>query len=397
MKKVLFVITALETGGAEKSLVNLLNCLDYNRYQVDLLLFKKMGAFLDQVPKEVNVIDAPDDIAQLYGAHGCGLSGFYRKCVRYAGGAVMKILCKNRPGVGHQLRWVYVYKHNIKPFTKEYDIAIAYMHLEPMYYVADKVKAKKKIGWVHIDYSALKSDEVRDNRLFAKFDHVVSISDECVNVLRRRFSNCADRFVMLPNLTSSVLTRKMAEIYSPEEYEEVRLSDMNKKILLSIGRLNSQKGFDYAIDAAKILRDMQISFMWYIIGQGELEASLMKQIQECGVQEYVKLLGVRSNPYPYMRGADVIVQPSRYEGKSVVLDEAKILCKQIVVSNYRTVVDQIIDGKEGVIVDMTPEGVAQGIKGLLDKPESGSSLVDYLKMHNYGNENEVEKYYEIME
>ncbi|WP_186328840.1 glycosyltransferase [Bacillus sp. X1(2014)] len=397
MKKVLFVISALNTGGAEKSLVNSLNLFDYSKYKVDLLLFKHEGAFIKQVPKEVNILSIPNTLKYAFkplDPDGIKkISSLNVGFRRYVGTFYTRLRYRSNTNKGKQFRWNTFYRNAIKDLPGEYDVAISYMHGEAMYYVADKVKAKKKITWVHNDYNADGFDRELDRPYFAKFNRIVSISDECVKIFSDIFSDFADRTVSIPNLTSSSFIKKMALDFLPNEYKAVRATDPKKPILLSIGRLSSQKGFDVAIQAAKVMQDQNINFIWYIIGQGELREKLQKQINDAQVENKVILLGTRENPYPYCHFCDIVVQPSRYEGKSVVLDEAKILAKPIVVSNYDTVKDQIIGGSEGIIVPLEPHQIAEAIIDLLSNPNKRLQLSDFLQKHEYGNEDLVEMYY----
>ena len=159
--------------------------------------------------------------------------------------------------------------------------------------------------------------------------------------------------------------------------------------IVSIGRLTEQKGFDFAIDAAKILTEKGFKFCWYILGEGPLRKSLETQIKLNGVSDYIRLLGIRSNPYPYIKYADIFVMPSRYEGKSIALDEAKVLCKPIVVTNYPSVNDAIIDGQNGMIVDIDAESIAKGILALYNNDILKSLFVNNLKIEDNSNEHRV--------
>ena len=172
---------------------------------------------------------------------------------------------------------------------------------------------------------------------------------------------------------------------------------MNRSNILSVGRLWNQKGFDLAIDAAAVLKQQGIDFAWYIIGEGSLRAPLQKQIDALGLSDCFLLLGTRENPYPYMKHCDMLVQPSRYEGKSVVLDEAKMLCVPIVATAYPTVGDQIVDGKEGVITEMSAQGIADGILRIMKDEQLRNRLKTYLSEHEYGNQNEIRKYMKILD
>ncbi|ULT56207.1 glycosyltransferase [Neobacillus drentensis] len=397
MKKVLFVISALTTGGAEKSLVNLLSLFDYSKYKVDLLLFKHEGIFIKQVPKEVNILNIPSTLKYAFkplDSDGVRkISSLNAGFRRYLGTFYTRLRYNGNTNKGKQIRWNTFYRNAIKDLPGQYDVAFSYMHGEAMYYVADKVNAKKKITWVHNDYNADGFDKELDRPYFAKFDRIVSISDECIKIFSDIFPDFADKSICIPNLTSSSLIKKLALDFLPNEYKEVRAMEPEKAILLSIGRLSSQKGFDVAIQTAKIMQDQNINFIWYIIGQGELKEKLKKQINEAKVEDKVILLGTRENPYPYCYYCDLVVQPSRYEGKSVVLDEAKILAKPIVVSNYDTVRDQILEGSEGIVIPLEPHQIALAIIDLLNNPHKRNHLCEYLQSHEYGNEDLIEMYY----
>ena len=399
MVKVLFVISALEAGGAEKSLINLLNLFDYNRYQVDLLLFKKEGIFMDQIPEEVRIIEAPDDLFYLYNIHGRqikhALGAFPSIIARITGTIYRNYFVRNKSYPGTQIRWNKFYKKHISIFNDEYDIAISYMHGEVMYYVAEKIKARKKITWVHNDYRALKLKPETDYPYLCSFDKIATISDECVDILTQVFPQIKDKVVSIPNLTSSSLIRKRAELYYPEEYKDS--CNANKVIILSIGRLNYQKGFDIAIKIAAEMKKRGLQFVWYIIGQGTEQEHLTELINQFGLKEEFVLLGIRENPYPYIKNADIIVQPSRYEGKSVVIDEAKILHKPIVVSDYATVRDQITNENEGIISKLEVENFAEALEKLIQSKDLRDNYEEYLNQHEYGNDSMVEMYYKLME
>ena len=254
-----------------------------------------------------------------------------------------------------------------------------------------KVCADKKILWVHNDYDKLDGEDAFFKAYFSKADYVVSISTRCVEILQKVFPDISGKFCMLPNLTSSSFIKKMSGEFIPKEYE----TDI--PVLLSVGRLSRQKGFDYAIDAAALLKKAGYRFKWYVLGIGELQEELETRIQEKEVDDCFKLLGNRENPYPYIKNCTIVVQSSRFEGKSVVLDEAKILAKPIVVTNYATVKDQITDGKEGLVVSMTPKGIADGIEKMLTDSALIQNIKEYLSAHEYGNQEEVQKYMELIE
>ena len=171
----------------------------------------------------------------------------------------------------------------------------------------------------------------------------------------------------------------------------VEFEEQNRVKLLSVGRLGAQKGFDLAIKSAKILKDRGVDFIWIILGEGPDRKKLQEQIDADELNNNVKLIGIRSNPYVYIKKCDIFVQTSRFEGKSIVLDEAKIFCKPIVVTNYPTVGDSIVDGQNGLIVEMDECSIADGIQRLLENTILAESFVSELRKAE-GNEKELNRY-----
>lgn len=384
-KTILFVMSSLYNGGAEKSLVNLLCEMDYDKYEVDLLLFKKKGLFLNQIPKEVNVLDRPKRLTELYDD---GFSLNLGGVVKAIGTCVANIFDK-RYNYRKGFRWKWFYRLYLKQLPKHYDIAFAGINGDVEYYVGDKVKADKKIVMVHSDYISSEFPKKYDFSYFDSADAVGSISDRCVEILQECFPEMSNKFRVLKNITSSKLVHKRAGEFYPEEFTTAK-----ELIILSIGRLSVEKGFDMAIEAARILKESGMKFVWYIIGGGAEEANLKHLIESYQLEKKVKLLGVQENPYPYIKNCDIFAQTSRFEGKSVVLDEAKILAKPILATAYPTVHDQLTD-EEGMVVEMSPEGIVQGILQCTDKKRA--ELTAYLSSREYGNQEEIMKYYEVFE
>lgn len=390
MKKILIVMTSLYNGGAEKSLVNFLNEIEEGKYQIDLLLFKRSGMFLTQVPSWVNILETPEDLKALYMPQKLSNKNISKAICRYVGTAISKIFtCNSRAQRG--MRWKYFYSRQIDKLPENYDIALGYISGEVLYYISEKVHAEKKVVWIHNDYRSAQHPKKYDLPHLEKMDRIVSISSNCVDILKEEFPHLADRVCMLPNITSSIVVHNQANKFYPREYKK------NIFKILSIGRLFSQKGFDIAIDAAKLLKQEGYKFCWYIIGTGEEQEAFEKQIKDNDVVDSVKLLGSKENPYPYIKNCDLFAQTSRYEGKSVVLDEAKILAKTILVTAYPTVGDQIKKNLEGLVVPLNKEGVASGIKKLMNNEELSKSFSKYLMEHEYGNQDVIELYYELIE
>lgn len=389
LKKILIVMLSLYNGGAEKSLVNFLNELPEDKYELDLLLFKREGIYLQQIPSHVNLLDTPIDIRLLYSPLHKAKRMFFTKFF----GTLFSRLLYGASYKAAGFRWKYFYSKCIEKLDKKYDVAIAYISGEILWFVDEKVHADKKITWVHIDYKEAKLSRECDYPHYKNLDAIVTISEKCADILKEVFPEFTDKIYNIPNITSSVVLRRRAEEFYPEEYQ----NSHKRYKLLSVGRLTKQKGFDMAVSAAALLKKAGVSFDWFIIGNGPLEKQLERQIKKEGVEDCFKLIGVRENPYPYMKNCDLMVQSSRYEGKSVVLDEAKILARPIVATNYPTVKDQIIDGEEGIVAEMSPQGIAAGIEKLLQNQDLVQQIKAYLSQHEYGNQQDVKKYIDLID
>lgn len=358
--KLLFVIPSLGAGGAEKSLVNLLVELDYTKYEVDLFLIAKNGMFQQLVPTEVNILETPPLLETFALSPLKSFAHFFIKGKWSLIYHKLMLILNNRlikdTNLAEQKNWKH-FKHFIPPLTKTYDAAIGYLEKTSNYIVADRTNAKKKIGWIHNDYKKLGLKEEIDAVCFSKLDLIVSVSEECVESLKAVFPKYIAKFKMLENIVAIKQMQVKSNVFLDEKY--------NERYILSIGRLDSQKNFSLAIKTCKLLKSKGVHLQWLVIGEGELRMQLEQQIKEAGLGNDFILLGLKANPYPYIKNAFIYCQPSLFEGKSIAIDEAKLLCKPIVVTNFSTVYDQITDGQTGLISEMNPEALAKNIERLV--------------------------------
>ena len=394
-KRLLFVMESMGSGGGERSLLTLLQLMDYGKYDVDLLLFSPSGLFMDMIPPQVNLISFGTGYDRFVQPMGTSVKayltmgdfiGAYNR-IRYS----KTVNGKNGSSLYRdQLAWKYMCRA-IENTLPEYDAAIGYLEGKPNFFVADCVKAKVKIGYVHNDYNKLKMDKELDRKFFDKMDYLVSVSEKCCEVLKEVFSEHAKKVRMIENITSPLVLKKMSE-EKAAEYKNVK-----GKIFLTIGRLSQQKGYDIAVDAAEILMKNGVDFKWFAIGRGELQAEIEQKIKEKNLEDKFILLGERANPYPYIAGCDIYVQPSYFEGKSIAIDEAKCFAKPIVATKFTTVLDQLTDGETAVLAEIDAESVAEKIMQLIADNELCRTLGENLKKEKLGNEEEIEKFYGMLD
>lgn len=168
------------------------------------------------------------------------------------------------------------------------------------------------------------------------------------------------------------------------------------KRLLSVGRFSYAKNYDNVPDICKRILENGIDIRWFLIGFGAEESFIRRQIEKFGMQQHVIILGKKENPYPYIKACDIYVQPSRYEGKSVTVREAQMLCKPVVVTDYPTASSQIHNGTDGIIVPLDNKQCAEGIAKFIVNDTLQNSIKEYLRTHDYGNEKEIEKLYSLI-
>lgn len=388
-KNLLFILPSLSGGGAEKSLITLLSLIDYSRYNVDLFLFRREGLFLPNVPEEVNIIDGGEGYSSFDGE----AAAYIKKCIKSLrfSDAANRIFYSRAVGNGDRKAVWSSLKKALPQIKKHYDVAVGYLEGNANYYCVDCVDADIKIGYVHNDYSKLGLDAGFDRPFFEKLDRLVSVSPECSDVLKRIFPAMAEKVCTVENISSPEALRQLA-VGIPEEY-----TDADGKILLTVGRFSPQKGYDTAVDAAKILKDNGVDFRWFAIGKGELKTAIEEKIKQYGLQDNFILLGEKSNPYPYIENCDIYVQPSNFEGKSIAIDEAKAFSKPIVATKFSTVFDQLSDGETALLAEIDAADVAMKITQLIDDEALCKKLSETLARTHKGNEEELEKFYALVE
>ena len=388
-KKLLFVIPSLHVGGAEKSLVTLLRLLDETRFDADLLLFRREGLFLSQVPQWVRVLDAGADYAAFDSTPGESLRyflprfKFVKAFRRLLYGRVMRGASANQP----QLAWGHISR--LLPRLGGYDAAIAYLEGTPTYYIVDRVQADKKLAFLHTDYDRLIRNRDMDATYYEKIDCLIGVSQACTDKAQAVFPFLRGRTATMHNLISPQVLHAMAETDDP-------LPQDGTPNLLTVGRLSAPKGIDLAVEACGMLKRRGVRVRWFQLGLGELQREIESLIDAQGVRDCFFLLGECANPYPYFKQCDVYVQPSRFEGKSIAVDEAKCFARPIVVTDFGTVRDQIADGINGLIAEKTPQSIADAVERLLRTPQLRRTLSENLGREPIGNTKEIETLYALL-
>lgn len=380
-KNVLFICCDMRSGGVQKSLATLLNCLNYDEYSVDLFLFKQSGLFMDLIPKEVNLLPENER-----------LRDFIRR------GEVMKPLkayfSAKRYGKSENLdiKWLAYWKTNRELYRinpKKYDVAIAYNDGVELYYLVDCVQSKKKIAYNHIDYlNRLTYKPKLDRRYYEFVDGIITVSDTCKAQLIKVFPEYEEKIKVIENIIQKDYLIQKAGSVLPSEYKN--MEDKEFKIVTVAG-LFIRKGYDLAAEALGMLRNEGYNFRWFIIGIGDDKEIISKKVNECKIASSTVFLQEKANPYPYVKWADLFMLTSRAEGKCIAVEEAKLLECPILITNYSSAKDQINDGMTGVIAEMSSEAIAEKLRILMDDNKLRKCISQNMKNNCKSNEKEIMK------
>lgn len=396
-RKILIISHAMELGGAETALLGLLETIDPCKYDVDLFLMRHQGPLLNAIPETVHLLPEIQAYASLaVPAKKAVENGQFAVL---AGRLVGKLLAKLRAKQLHlsgdsgiALEYSHKYTVGVMPniSMQPYDLVISF--LTPHYFAAKKAVGTKKIAWIHTDYSVVSVDTDSELRMWAQYDWIASISPQVTKSFLQTFPALADRIVEIENIMPTAYIRTLVDA-APA----VGMTPEASIALLSIGRFSAAKNFDNVPEICRLLRAKGLDVVWYLIGYGGDEGLIRQKIQESGIEPYVKLLGKKENPYPYIRACDVYVQPSRYEGKCVAVREAQMLGKPVIITNYPTSGSQLEDGVDGLIVPLDNEGCAAGIAAALRDPPLLARLADTCRRRDYSNAQEIQKLYDLIE
>ncbi|MDF0727763.1 glycosyltransferase [Cytobacillus sp. S13-E01] len=398
-KDILISVYNMEIGGIERSLINMLESFNYDNYNVDLLIFNHTGELMDFIPETVNILPQIDQYSVYRRSIvQCLREGHYSTSVaRILGKFMANIKARNsnfEEGSAYiQMQLALKYSTIFLPkIEKIYDLAISYAW--PHDIIAKKVRAKKKMAWIHTDYSKLEIDNKIDFEIWSRFDCIASISEECSKSFVNIYPLLKSKVKLIENINSPNYIKRM--IVQSEANNEWNCNS-NTFNILSVGRLSHAKGYDLAIKALKELHNRGLTNInWYVIGYGTEETALKDLIKQYDLKDHFILLGKKNNPYPYMKACDLYVQPSRYEGKAVTVTEAKIVGKPILTTKYPTSASQIEDGIEGIICDLSVSGLVDGVERLFKNHELRNSLIKNVKEKDYSNINELNKLYKII-
>lgn len=371
-KKVLFVINTLGHAGAEVALLELLNHMDRKKYELYLYVLLGQGEMFETLPADVHILN--DSYSSESVLSESGRKQMRRNCLHTMlkkGHRIQNMhyifsqYCqmKKRGTVQiDKLLW-RVLSDGGKRLEDTFDLAVAYLEGGSTYYVAEHVKARKKAAFVHIDYGSTGYSREMDQGCYDKMDRIFTVSDE----VKKHFLEFYPEYEAKTEVFHNLIDQEKIRIRSEEAggfkdaYDGFRI--------LTVGRLNPQKGYEIAVNAMKKIMDSGAEARWYVLGEGQERKKLELQIQQLGLERDFILCGAVENPYPYYRQADLYVHATRFEGKSIAIQEAQTLGCAILASDCNGNREQIEHGVDGLLCELDADRIAQQILQLMHDPE----------------------------
>ena len=349
MKKILFCANSLCIGGIEKSLINLLKKINYEKFQVDLMLESKSGELLEQIPKNVNIIEY-----KVYNLK----NKILQKLLNYI----------------NQLKWTIKHKN-------KYDTSVCYTTYS---YAANKVariSSKNTVLFIHSDYTKLYNEnELKnffDTRNINEFNKIIFVSNESKENLLRYYPNIVDKCKVINNIIDINNIREYSKKECGIEF------DKNCINLLFVGRLEEEsKNILYQLELIKELKSTFNNLKLYIIGDGKDKEQYITYIKNNNLEKEVVLLGQKTNPYPYIKGCDYLLLTSNYEGYPVIFNEGIVLNKNII-STIKISDDYTEIGNNfGFLIPKNLDETIKSISNIINNKLDNTNKIDIEKINN---------------
>ena len=374
--KIVILMQSMYVGGVERALISLLSVIPAEKYEIDLILSKRKGDFLNRIPAHVNVYEAP------YKKHirsGEGIAEILTKLKqdkRYVSWIKLAILAALNKKINvDKMLMRAIYQNS----TTHYDYLFNFAGINTLTNLLSRnvYKADNKYIWVHGDSE--KEGFVKYSKEYEVYDHVFCVSEKVTDKFRKYMPSMAQKTDTIYNEIDQDVIRMQAEESTGIE----RQSD--ETVLLTVGRLDACKGYNIAIDACDWLIKSGYKVKWYVVGEGIEREKIEFEIAKRELQNCFILLGKKENPYPYYKSTDIYVQTSISEGYCITLAEAKVFNKPIVTTDFSGADEQIIDGRNGYIVTMNGADIAKKIEELIENEEIRVRFSNELKKDIFGS------------
>lgn len=368
MKKILFAINTLGRAGAEVALLELIRSIDEKEYEIYLYVVMGQGEVIREIPDYVKVLNSSFDAISVLSAQGKKQMKKNVRKLMFRNGSIFKnfiyvldnglrMIFKGKIAKD-KLLWK-VLSDGGEFFDEEFDLAVAYLEGGSTYYVRDHVKAKKKVAFVHVDYSMAGYNRRLDKNVYLDYDKIFTVSSEVADSFTKVYEELKSRTEVFNNIINKqyILDKSKENCGFTDDFDGVRL--------LTVGRLTAQKALQVSVEACNLLKKRGANIRWYVLGEGDQRKKLEKLIRKKKLEKDFILCGAVENPYTYMLNCDIIVHESRYEGKSIAIQEAQILGKPIIVSDCNGNREQVVHDIDGIMCGFDSLELCKSIERLI--------------------------------
>ncbi|MBF7097333.1 glycosyltransferase [Alkalibacter mobilis] len=387
-KKILIVNNNLDLGGVQRSLINLLKAVESD-YDITLFLFSNTGEYKDRIPKKIKVIEAKAPLNLL------GISQQESKSkglTMYLLRALLSVYAKvfnNHLPIGFLV--------STHPSLKSYDFAVSFLHNmegHMLYggcndFVLRRVKAKNKVTFLHCDFSRCGANTKYTRKMMNSFNKIAAVSEGCKE-------SFLEAMPSLKNRTKCVYNCHDFEEYRTKSEESPFIYDENYVNVLTVARLDAGKGILRGIKVFEKLLQEGFKTKWHIVGDGVLWKTVKDLISELKLDDSIALYGNQSNPYKYMKNADLLLLPSFHEAAPMVFMEAKSVGLPVLTTETISAREMIADGKEGYVCENSEMGIYEKIMFVLSNPLEIEKCKRYLKEQKYSNDMAVEQFHKLL-
>ena len=369
MVRVAIFTLDMTMNGASKALIEMLKRLDYSKVNIDVYIAVPQGEYLNQFPPEVNVIYTSK--------YAKNISDLMRQAFRHPLHFLRASMQGRRLRLGaSKIVECEAVSKRMPMIDVAYDVAISYRHYNiDTFYVINNLKAKKKFFWIHGEVDLLPNEVAVLDKYYKKYDRIFPVSKTAENSFLRYFPQYAEKCRVAYNVIDKEEFYRLAKCGPGFTIKE-------KPIILSIGRLSEEKGYDLSLAACKILKEKGIHFKWYVIGDGKERLHIQREIERLSLQNEFVLLGMKENPYGYLADCDIYVQSSRSESYCLTLAEARSFYKPIVTTDISATREQLKRNQTALFSDLNEIDLSEQIEKLLVSRALREKLISNLKKEN---------------
>lgn len=405
-KNILFVINTLGRAGAERALVTMIKRLDPDKFNISLYVCLGQGELINEIPEYVHIINDTYDSGSVLSSEGKKRlmlnlfrqmlkNGAIFKNIPYIVSNVFFNITEHRKTGLEKLLWSVVADscRTGKEKQADYDLAVAYIEGASAYYVDRYIDSSvKKAAFIHIDYAQAGYSRRLDRNCYQRFDRVFTVSGEVREAFLKAYPECQNYTKVFNNMIDTDDVK-----FKAGQGSACELADDGRIKLLTVCRLTPQKALQVSVGAMRLLTERGTDAVWYVVGDGPEKNRLSELIKKYGLEDRFILLGARDNPYPYYRAADIYVHATKYEGKSIAIQEAQILRCPVIASDCSGNREQIADGIDGYLCRFDEDGIASAIEKMVADREKWKDYADAAEKKVCANDKELEKLYELFD